>query len=298
MHRHRKNQLHYNLMLMPGALMVFLFNTITWLGILLAFQDFIPSRGWFGSPWVGLDNFRIFFDMPDSFEIIKNTVVIAVGKIVITTIFAIVFALLLHEIPGGRLKKTIQTAVYLPHFISWVIFATVIRSMLNIDGVVNKLLMMLGLKEPILFLGTMSIFPIVMILTEAMKEFGFSAIIYLAAITNIDPGLYEASAIDGAGRMRKLLHVTLPGILPIIILMATLSLGNVLNAGFDQIFNMYSPSVYSTGDIIDTYVYRLGIVNFNYGIGSAVGLFKSVISLMLMSLAYFLAAKFGDYKIF
>ncbi|HCS73503.1 MAG TPA: protein lplB, partial [Clostridiales bacterium] len=212
--------------------------------------------------------------------------------------FAIVFALLLHEIPGGRLKKTIQTAVYLPHFISWVIFATVIRSMLNIDGVVNKLLMMLGLKEPILFLGTMSIFPIVMILTEAMKEFGFSAIIYLAAITNIDPGLYEASAIDGAGRMRKLLHVTLPGILPIIILMATLSLGNVLNAGFDQIFNMYSPSVYSTGDIIDTYVYRLGIVNFNYGIGSAVGLFKSVISLMLMSLAYFLAAKFGDYKIF
>lgn len=285
-------------MLLPGVLAVLLFNTVTWLGIFIAFQDFIPSKGWFGSPWVGLENFEIFFGMPDSWQVLRNTLVIAVGKIVFGTLAAILFALLLNELRNQRLKKSIQTAVYLPHFVSWVIYATIMRSMLGSEGLVNQVLQSLGGREPVLFLGTPSLFPWVMILTETLKEFGFSAIVYLSAITAIDPGLYEAAEIDGANRWQQAVHVTLPGLRTIIVLMATLSLGNVLNAGFDQIFNMYNPLVYSTGDIIDTYVYRVGLISINYGVGSAVGLFKSVISIILMTAAYWMAAKFADYRIF
>lgn len=291
-------QIPYHLMILPGFLVVLLFNTTTWLGIGIAFQDFIPSKGWFGSPWVGFENFEIFFDQPDSFQILRNTVVIAVGKIVFLTLAAITFALLLNEVRGKKLKKWIQTSVYLPHFISWVIYATILRSMLSLDGVVNQLLGLLGIQEGISFLGTASLFPGIMIATEVLKEVGFSAIVYLAAMTAIDPGLYEAATIDGASRWQLALHVTLPGISTVIVLMVTLSLGNVLNAGFDQIFNMYNPLVYSTGDIIDTYVYRIGLVSFNYGVGSAVGLFKSFIGVALMGIAYWLAAKFADYRIF
>lgn len=236
--------------------------------------------------------------MPDSWQVLRNTLVIAVGKIVFGTLAAILFALLLNELRNQRLKKSIQTAVYLPHFVSWVIYATIMRSMLGAEGLVNQVLQTLGGQEPVLFLGTPSLFPWVMILTETLKEFGFSAIVYLSAITAIDPGLYEAAEIDGAGRWQQAVHVTLPGLRTIIVLMATLSLGNVLNAGFDQIFNMYNPLVYSTGDIIDTYVYRVGLISINYGVGSAVGLFKSVISIILMTAAYWMAAKFADYRIF
>lgn len=291
-------QLPYHLMVLPGAVFVLLFNTSTWLGIALAFQDFIPSKGWFGSPWVGFENFELFFSLPDSYAILRNTMVIAVGKIAVGTFVSIVFALLLNELRGRRLKKTIQTAVYLPHFISWVIFATIMRSMLSADGLVNRILHLWGAQDSVLFLGSPALFPFVMIATETLKEFGFGAIVYLSALTAIDPTLYEAAAIDGAGRWKQAIHVTLPGLRAIIVLMATLNLGNVLNAGFDQIFNMYNPLVYSTGDIIDTYVYRVGLVSFNYGLGSAIGLFKSVIGITLMAVAYWLAAKFADYRIF
>lgn len=294
----RFSQLPYHLMLLPGVVFVLLFNTSTWLGIALAFQDFIPSRGWFGSPWVGFENFELFFSLPDSFAILRNTVVIAAGKITAGTLVSILFALLLNELKGRRLKKCIQTAVYLPHFISWVIFATIMRSMLGTDGLINQILRLSGAQESVMFLGTPSLFPIVMIATETLKEFGFGAIVYLSAITAIDPALYEAAAIDGAGRWKQTIHVTLPGLRTIIVLMATLSLGSVLDAGFDQIFNMYNALVYSTGDIIDTYVYRVGLVSFNYGLGSAVGLFKSVIGITLMAIAYWLASKFADYRIF
>ncbi|NSW92711.1 MAG: sugar ABC transporter permease [Firmicutes bacterium] len=294
----KKEQIHYHMMVLPGTIIVFLFNTATWLGIFLAFQDFVPSKGWFGSPWVGMENFKVFFSMPDSFQIIRNTLIMAVGKIIFTMLTAIVFALLLNEILHKGLKRSIQTAVYLPHFVSWVIFAIIMRSLFDLDGIINRLLLMLGLHEPILFLGIPKLFPIIMIITHVLKEFGFSAIIYLAAITNVDPCLYEASFIDGANSWQKVIYVTLPCIAPIIVLMATLSLGNILNAGFDQIFNMYNPTVYSTGDIIDTYVYRVGLMSYNYGIGSAIGLFKSVISFVLMILANWLAVKFADYHIF
>lgn len=295
--RRMSDRAYYWLMILPGTIFVFLFNTRTWPGILAAFQDFIPTKGWYDSEWVGLENFEIFFRQPDSLRIIRNTLIMAIGKIVLTQCLAIVFALMINEVRNTKLKKIIQTVTYLPHFVSWVIFATILKSFIGSGGILEEALRTLTGKD-ISILGTASIFPVVMITTEMLKEFGWSAIIYLSALTAIDMGLYEAAAIDGASRWKQTVHVTLPGIRHIIVLNAVLSLGGILNGGFDQIFNMYNSLVMSTGDILDTWVYRQGLVNFNYGVGTAVGLFKSVIAMALTVLAYWAADKFADYKIF
>lgn len=291
------DRLYYWLMVLPGAIFVFLFNMRTWPGILGAFQDFVPVKGWYGSDWIGLTNFKIFFRQPNCIQIIRNTLVLAVGKILFGQCMAILFALMLNEVRNSKLKKTIQTVTYLPHFVSWVIFASILRSILGSTGLVEGLLKSFGI-ENVSILGTASIFPAIMIATEVLKEFGWSAIIYLSALTAIDMGLYEAAEIDGATRLRQTIHVTLPGIRHIIVLNAVLSLGGILNAGFDQIFNMYNTLVMSTGDIIDTWVYRQGLISFNYGVGTAVGLFKSIIALILTVFAYWAADRFADYKIF
>ena len=295
---YKKEQVSYHLMLLPAVVAVLLFNTVTLLGIFVAFQDFVPNKGWFGSKWVGLRNFRMFFGTPDAGIVMRNTLIMAIGKIVITTLCAIVFAILLNELRSVGSKRIVQTFVYLPHFVSWVIFASIMRFILSGDGLINRLLMLFFTNEPVLFLSKAGMFQPVMIITEVIKEFGYGSIIYLAAIANINPNFYEAATIDGANRPQMIFFITIPCILPTIILMATLSVGNVLNAGFDQIFNLYSPAVFSTGDIIDTYVYRMGLVQINYGLGTAVGLFKSVISMTLIIFSYWTAARFADYRIF
>ena len=291
------DKVYYWLMILPAVILVFLFNTRTWPGILAAFQDFIPVKGWYGSKWVGFRNFRIFFMQPNSLGIIRNTLVIAIGKIVAVQCMAIAFAVMINEVRNSKLKKAIQTFTYLPHFVSWVIFATILKSILGTDGMINMILNNLGM-EKVAFLGTASIFQPLMIITDTMKEFGWAAIIYLSAITGIDPGLYEASEVDGASRWQQTIHVTIPGIRYMIVIQAVLHLGGVLSAGFDQIFNMYNTLVMSNADIIDTWVYRQGIVSMNYGVGTAVGLFKGVIALVLTVFAYWAADRFADYKIF
>lgn len=223
--------------------------------------------------------------------------IIAVAKIIVGLIVPIIMSLLLNEVKQQGLKKGIQTLVYLPHFLSWVTVAGMLRDILGYDGIVNAFLQLFGVK-PIFFLGEASMFRQVLVVSDLWKEFGFGMIVYLAAISNVDQNLYEAAAIDGANRWKQTLHVTLPCMLPMIIVMATLSLGNVLNAGFDQVYNLYSPLTYSTGDIIDTYVYRQTLINGQYGFGTAVGLFKSGISLLLMTVAYRMAYKFAGYQIF
>lgn len=290
------DRVYYWLLVLPGVIVTFMFNTRTWPGILAAFEDFIPVRGWFDSEWVGWDNFEVFFMQPDAFRIIRNTLIIAIGKIVLGQVMAVTFALMLNEIRNSKLKKSIQTITYLPHFVSWVIFATVLKYIIGTNGLIENFLKDNGITISIL--GTASIFPAIMIVTETLKEFGWSAIIYLSALTAVDQGLYEAAEMDGATRWQQTLHVTLPGISPVIVLNALLSLGNVLNAGFDQIFNMYNTLVMSTGDILDTWVYRQGLISMNYGIGTAVGLFKSIIGIVLTIIAYWAADKFADYKIF
>uniref|UniRef100_A9U8E6 Predicted protein n=2 Tax=cellular organisms TaxID=131567 RepID=A9U8E6_PHYPA len=196
-----------------------------------------------------------------------------------------------------RIKRMIQTLIYLPHFLSWVILGGVLIDVLSLKGILNQFLGWLGM-DPVYFLGDNHWFPYVLVATDTWKDFGFGTIVYLAALTGIDQSLYEAAEIDGASRWRQTLNITIPGILPVVVLMTTLSLGNVLNAGFDQVFNLYSPQVYESGDIIDTFVYRIGLIDAQYSVATAVGLFKSVVSLVLISSSYLLAYRFAGYRIF
>lgn len=285
-------------MLIPGLIFVILFSYIPMAGILMAFQKYIPTKGLFGSPFVGWKNFQFLLDYPDIGRIVFNTLYIATMKIIAGLIVPITIAILLNELRKEWVKRAFQTMVYLPHFLSWVLLSGIVIDVLSPStGILNQLLGLFGVK-PIFFLGDNSWFPYVMVITDVWKEFGFGTIIYLAALTNINPTLYEAAEIDGAGRWKQTLYVTLPGMMPIIVLMLTLNIGNVLNAGFDQIFNLYSPQVYESGDIIDTFVYRMGIEQAQYGFATAVGLLKSVVSFILISVSYVLAYRFANYRIF
>jgi putative aldouronate transport system permease protein len=296
--RTKWSQLPLHLMILPGLLLIMVYSYGPMLGSMIAFQDFNPARGLFDSEWNGLDNFRYVMDLPGTFQVVWNTLIIAVMKIVVGLIVPIAVALLLNEVRKELFKRTVQTMVYLPHFLSWIILGGVLIDILSpSQGIVNQMLNWLGI-DSIYFLGSNEWFRSVLVVSDVWKEFGFNTIVYLAALTGINPSLYEAAVIDGANRWKQTLYVTLPGMAPIIILTATLALGQVLNAGFDQVFNLYSPQVYETGDIIDTFVYRIGIVDAQYGVATAVGLFKSVVSLILLSVSYILAYRFANYRIF
>ena len=284
-------------MLLPGMAFLFLFHIVPLGGVVIAFQNFKPVKGIFGSQFVGLDNFRRLFYLPDFWQILENTLLIAVGKIGMGMLMAVVFAVLLNECRSTVLKRLVQTSVYLPHFLSWVILAVMFSNLLSYGGVVNHFLGLFGM-EPQMFLVSNKWFRSIAVLGDVWKEFGYNAVVYVAAMTSIDPGLYEAAKIDGANRWDRIWHITIPSILPTIILMMTLNMGQIMNAGFDEIFNLYSPLVYETGDIIDTYVYRVGLTNMQYSFGTAVGLFKSVISFILLAGSYKLADKFAGYRIF
>ena len=288
---------YYHLMLLPGMAFLFLFHIVPLGGVVIAFQNFKPVKGIFGSQFVGLDNFRRLFYLPDFWQILENTLLIAVGKIGMGMLMAVVFAVLLNECRSTVLKRLVQTSVYLPHFLSWVILAVMFSNLLSYGGVVNRFLGLFGM-EPQMFLVSNKWFRSIAVLGDVWKEFGYNAVVYVAAMTSIDPGLYEAAKIDGANRWNRIWHITIPSILPTIILMMTLNMGQIMNAGFDEIFNLYSPLVYETGDIIDTYVYRVGLTNMQYSFGTAVGLFKSVISFILLAGSYKLADKFAGYRIF
>jgi putative aldouronate transport system permease protein len=287
-----------HLMLLPGLLLLAVYHFIPMLGISLAFQNFKPALGIFGSKWVGWDNFTNMMALPNIYRVIWNTVYIAVLKVIAGLTFPILVALLLNEIRIHFVRRSIQTLIYLPHFLSWIILGGIFIDILSPStGIINTLLKGLGF-EPVFFLGEPKVFPYVLVSTDLWKDFGFSTIVYLAAITGINPNLYEAAVVDGASRWRQIRHITLPGMVPIIVLLATLSLGQILNAGFDQVFNMYNTAVYETGDIIDTLVYRMGIQQAKYSLATTVGLFKSVVSFILISVSYFLAYRLANYRIF
>lgn len=288
---------HYTLMLLPGAIWLLLFNLFPMYGILMAFKDFNPGFGLWGSPWVGLEHFRYMFELDDSRHIFVNTILIAGSKMIGNLIVPLVFALMLNEVKNRLFSRSVQTIVYLPHFLSWVIVAGIMLDLFSLTGPVNRMLSVFG-NGPVLFFADAGLFPALVVASDIWKEFGFGAIIFFAALTSINPELYEAAAIDGASQFKRLTRITLPGILPVAVLLGTLSLGNILNAGFDQIFNLYNPAVYSTGDIIDTWVYRAGLLDMQYGLATAVGLLKSVVGLVLISVSYGLAYRFANYRIF
>jgi putative aldouronate transport system permease protein len=295
--RVKKFYKYYYLMLIPGLVWVFIYKIIPMFGILMAFERFNPGKGIFGSPWVGLANFKYMFQLNDSRTIFFNTIFIAFLKIMGNLIVPVVVALLLNELRLSGLKKGIQTIIYLPHFLSWVILAGILLDVFAYHGPINSIRTATG-SQPILFFAKAELFVPLVVGSDVWKEFGFNAVVYLAALTAINPELYEAAAIDGAGRFQRILYITLPGIRAIIILMSVLSLRNVLEANFDQIFNLYNPLVYSTGDIIDTWVYRMGLLQMQYGLATAVGLLKSVVGFVMISLSYFLARKYAGYNIF
>lgn len=295
----RKNMYIFLSMLVPAVILLAVFNYLPMAGIVIAFQRFVPAKGLFSpnQKWVGLQNIERAFKDPFFVQAVQNTLFISIAKIVLNILVAILIAILINELRKNKLKRIVQTAVYLPHFISWVILGSVMKDLLSSDGLINIFISSLfGKTVP--FMTDNGIFPWVLIITDVWKEFGFNTIVYLAAITAVDQTLYEAAIVDGANKLQQILHITLPGMATIIVLMALLNIGNIFNANFDQVFNMYSPQVYKSGDVIDTLIYRKGILDANYSLSTAIGLFKGLISCMLISVSYYLAYRFADYKVF
>lgn len=287
------------LMLLPAVIITFIFSYIPMYGIVIAFQNFKPVRGMFGAQeWIGFENFKYIFTMPEFYGALRNTLFIAGTKLVLGIIFPVTIAILLNEIKLTFYKRSVQTIVYFPYFISWIILGGILIDALSPStGIINTLIGYLGI-EPVYFLANKGAFPWVLIISEVWKNYGFSMILYMAAITNIDPGLYESAIVDGAGIFKRMRHITLPGIVPMIALTAVLSIGQLLNAGFEQVFTLLNDSVVETGEIIDTLVYKMGIGSSMYSMSTAVGLFKSLVSMMLLSFGYYMAYKKADYKVF
>jgi putative aldouronate transport system permease protein len=284
-------------MFIPGLIALILFQYKPMWGVIIAFQDYQPLRGVTGSPWVGFKHFENLFSLPEFPLLLRNTLIIAFGKIVFTQFTALTFALALNEVSNRLFKRSVQTIVYLPHFLSWIILGGLFLDIFSVNGILNRAVTGMGF-DAISFFSRPELFQPIVIATHVWKEFGWAAIIYLAALTNVDLQLYEAAAIDGAGRWQRMLFITIPGILPVVILVAALSLGNVLSAGFEQILVLYNPVVRSTGDVIETYVYRAGLERAQFSLATAIGLFSSVISLFLIWLSYRLADKYAGYRIF
>jgi putative aldouronate transport system permease protein len=285
-----------HLMLLPAVLVALIFKYAPMPGIIMAFQDFKPWLGISGSRWIGWDNFQLIFTMKGSVQVIWNTLIISVLKIIFGLAVPVTFALLINELRNMKLKRSIQTMVYLPHFMSWVILGGILLDVLSLDGVLNRLVTAFHF-QPIMFLGEANWFRFTVIVSDLWKEFGFSAIVFLAALSGINPDLYEAAEIDGAGRWQQTIHITLPSLLPIMVVVFTLSLGNMLNANFDQIYNLINPLVLQKGDIIDTFVFR----NFQggqYSLAATVGLFKSAVGFILISAGYYISHRWTNYRVF
>nr|WP_238392319.1 ABC transporter permease subunit [Paenibacillus antri] len=289
----------FHAMLLPAVVLAFLFQYLPMFGVVMSFQNFKPWTGFLHSDWVGLEHFRTMFERNDSKQVIGNTFIIASLKIVFIILIPVTFALLLNEVGRMAFKRTVQTLVYLPHFMSWVILGGILVDLLSPQsGFVNRIVQDWFGLQPIFFLGNGDWFRFTVVVSHIWKEFGFGTIIYLAALAGVNPNLYEAAEVDGANRWQQTLFITLPALVPIIVVCTTLELSNILSAGFDQIFNLYNPMVYDKGDIIDTFVYRVGILDGQMSFSAAVGLFKSVVSFALVVLVYRIAYKAANYRIF
>lgn len=284
------------LFIAPAFIYFIAMHVIPYYGLIIAFKDFSPVRGVFGSAWSGLDNYERLFNSPDFYRLFRNTVLISLYKLLFGFPAPIVFALILNEIRKQWFKRSVQTITYFPHFLSWVVFGGIVTSFLTPSGVINSVLQSFELK-PVDFLVDPRYFRSIVVVTDIMKEYGWSAIIYLAALTGINPELYESARIDGANRFRQLLHVTLPGIMSTISLMFIIHLAFILDAGFNQIYVLINPAVYEVGDIIDTYVYRVGLERGDFSKAAAVGLVNSLIGFLFVLSANFTLRKLGQRSI-
>ena len=264
----------------------------------IAFKDFKPLLGVLGSPWVGFEHFQTFINSFYFTELIRNTLIFSLAKLILGLPIAVICAIALHETWFLRFRTFVQTMIYLPHFLSWVIMFGVLLVLLSPgNGLINAIIESFG-GEPIPFLTSPDSFRWVVILSDIWKETGWSTILYLAALLAISPDLYEAAAVDGATPLQRIRYISLPGILPVVVLITLLRLGHILEAGFNQIFVLYSVPVYSVGDILDTWVYRQGVLNFQFSLATAVGFFKGAIGLVLLLVANRVAKRIAQQSIY
>ncbi|WP_135556158.1 ABC transporter permease [Paenibacillus cymbidii] len=288
---------YYYLMLAPAIVLFALFSYVPMYGVIIAFKDYRFIDGIWGSPWVGFDYFEQFFHDVFFWRIIRNTLTISGLHLLFGFPAPVVLALLFNELIHGKFKKFVQSVSYLPHFMSWVILASLLTEILSPSrGALNYVLTFFGGK-PIHFLADPDTFVGMLVITHIWQSVGWGSVVYLAAIAGISQDQYESATIDGAGRLQKIVHITLPSLVPIMTILFILNVGGIMNAGFDQIFNLYNPAVYRVADIIDTYVYRIGLLETKYGFSSAIGLFKNVIALALVMGTNFLVKRFNDYGI-
>lgn len=293
---YRQNPLLY-WMLAPVLLYVLIFNYVPMFGLVISFQDYSLTRGVMGSKWIGLKNFEDFFSSMYFGRTLGNTLILSGLDLLVCFPAPIILALMLNEVSCLRFKKTIQTVSYMPHFISMVVVAGLIKEFCSSTGVVAQFVQLLG-GTPQSYISQPQYFRAIFTVSQVWQTIGFNSIVFLAALSGIDMQLYEAAKIDGAGRLRQLWHVTLPGIIPTIIIMLILRCGAIMNVNFEKVLLLYSPSTYATADVISTYVYRAGIIKQKIGYSTAVGLFNSVVSLMLVLGANYLSNKFTDSGLF
>lgn len=288
-------QLH--LLLIPGLICLLIFKYLPMYGLIIAFQDFNIFSGILESDWVGLANFTKLFTSPEFLNVLRNTILISTYKIIFLFPIPIILAILLNELRNVLFKRTVQTVIYLPHFISWVIVSGLFINLLSVNGgIVNNIITALG-GQPVSFFMEPRFFRSLLVFTEGWKETGWGTIVYLAAITGIEQDQYEAARIDGANRIQQIINITIPGISPTIVLMFILKLGAILEAGTEQILTMYNPVVYNVSDVIGTYVYRVGLGTSDYSFSTAVGLFNSVVAFILVVGGNYLCKKFLDRSI-
>lgn len=285
----RRNYQAY-LMILPMVILVFVFCYVPMYGILVAFQNYRPTKGILGSEWVGLANFVDFFKSPHAFKVIRNTLLLSLYSLAINFPFPIILALMLNELRNKGFKRTIQTITYMPYFISTVVICGMIKAFFAFDGPLNELIQAFG-GEPVNLLSDAKSFPSLIVFSDLWQSIGWNSIIYMAALTNIDTTLYEAAEMDGCGRLQKIWHITIPGIIPTMTILLILSVGSLLSSNSDKILLLYSPLTYETGDVIGTFIYRRGIQGGDYSYSSAVGLFQSVINFILVLVANWVSRK-------
>lgn len=287
----------YALLVIPLAYYIIFKYVPIWNGQ-IAFRDYMALDGVLGSRWIGLENFRTFFHSFYFWELLRNTLMYSFGKIVFSLPLAILLSITIYECRRTRLRKVVQTLTYLPHFLSWVIMYGILLVLLAPgDGIVNDIVKAVG-GQPVDFLTNTKAFPWIVILSDAWKEMGWSAIIFIAALMGIDMSLFEAAMVEGANAWQRVRYITLPSIAPVIVTVLLLRIGTILDAGFNQLFMLYSPAVYSVGDIIDTWVYRQGLLEFQFGLATAVGLFKGLIGMLLIFLSNRLTRKISGSSLF
>lgn len=279
--------------LVPGCLYLLVFKYVPIFGIVIAFQDFSLVRGIWHSEWVGWDNFRYLFENDGFYVVLRNTLLLSLYQILWTFPAPILLAVMLNEVRHAAFKRVSQTILYLPHFISWVVLAGMIMNFLSPStGLVNNVVTSFG-HEPIPFLTLPEYFRAILVSAEVWKGVGWGTIIYLAAMTGIDPALYEAARMDGAGRVKQILHITLPGISTTIVVLLVLQMGHVLDNGFEQVFLLYNPATYEVADVLETFTYRIGLIDGRLSYSAAVGVFKAVVGFVLIVGANRVAKIFG-----